>query len=143
MKLRVVAVGKLKLRAERELCDEYYARLRRFGSLDEHELEDGPKLLLGMRKKLEGANVVALDVKGRTLTSEELARRLEALASRGKGVVAFCIGGADGLPAAINADAAERWSLSALTLPHRLARIVVAEQLYRAMTILRGEPYHH
>ncbi len=143
MKLRIVAVGKLKLRAERELCDEYYARLRRSGSLEEHELEDGPKLLAAMQQKLAGANVVALDVKGKTLTSEELARRLDGLASRGKGTVALALGGADGLPKEILATAAERWSLSALTFPHRLARIVLAEQLYRAVSILRGEPYHH
>ena len=62
---------------------------------------------------------------------------------RGKGVVAFVVGGADGLPAAIVKAAHERWSLSALTFPHRIARLVLVEQLYRAMTILRNEPYDH
>jgi 23S rRNA (pseudouridine1915-N3)-methyltransferase len=70
-----------------------------------------------------------------------LAKRVERWSSRGKGIVAFVIGGADGIPADLLSRADARLSLSTLTLPHRLARVVLAEQLYRAMTILRGEPY--
>ena len=66
---------------------------------------------------------------------------LEAHATRGKGKIVFLIGGADGLPSEVLARSAEKLSLSAMTLPHRLARLVLAEQLYRAVTILRGEPY--
>jgi 23S rRNA (pseudouridine1915-N3)-methyltransferase len=63
--------------------------------------------------------------------------------ARHKGIVAFLIGGADGLPPDVSRAAHDRWSLSALTFPHRLARLVLVEQIYRAMTILRGEPYGH
>lgn len=88
-----------------------------------------------------GAYVVALQVSGRSMSSEELARFLEARARDGRDV-AFCIGGPDGIAAEVDARAQFRWSLSALTLPHALARVVVAEALYRAVTIVKGHPYH-
>jgi 23S rRNA (pseudouridine1915-N3)-methyltransferase len=84
---------------------------------------------------------VALEVNGEQLTSPKLAERVEEWSRRGKGVIAFYIGGAEGIPADVSARADYRLSLSKLTLPHRLARVLLAEQLYRAMTILRGEPY--
>ena len=145
MRLVVVAVGRVKDRALRGALDEYFGRLRRYGPIDEIELPDAPaaKLEPAFVKATVGATVIALEVAGRQPTSEIFARDLERLASRGKGVVAFLIGGADGLPPAISAAAHDRWSLSTLTFPHRLARLVLVEQLYRAMTILRGEPYAH
>jgi|SRR5690606_1374563 len=87
------------------------------------------------------AYVVALQVHGRALTSEQLAQFLETRARDGRDV-AFCIGGPDGLAPQIDARAELRWSLSALTLPHALARVVVAEALYRAVTIIKRHPYH-
>jgi len=87
------------------------------------------------------AYVVALQVHGRALTSEQLAQFLETRAREGRDV-AFCIGGPDGLAPQIDARADLRWSLSALTLPHALARVVVAEALYRAVTIIKRHPYH-
>ncbi len=87
------------------------------------------------------AYLVALQVEGRALSSEQLAKFLEARAQDGRDV-AFCIGGPDGLPPELDARANFRWSLSALTLPHALARVVVAEALYRAVTIIKGHPYH-
>ena len=88
-----------------------------------------------------GATVVALAREGSAWTSEELARRVEGwrMAAR---PLAFVIGGSHGLAPGLLAAAAARWSLGPLTLPHELARVIVAEQLYRAFTILRGEPYH-
>ena len=101
-----------------------------------------PVLRAAFEKKIpEASHVVALDVVGRSMTSEAFARWLEARATRGKGKIVFLIGGADGLPSEVLARSAEKLSLSAMTLPHRLARLVLAEQLYRAVTILRGEPY--
>jgi 23S rRNA (pseudouridine1915-N3)-methyltransferase len=85
--------------------------------------------------------VVAMQVEGRALTSEQLAKFLEARARDGRDV-AFCIGGPDGLPPEVDARADYRWSLSTLTLPHALARVVLAEALYRAVTIIKGHPYH-
>jgi 23S rRNA (pseudouridine1915-N3)-methyltransferase len=85
--------------------------------------------------------LVALQVGGRSLTTEQLARWLDER-SRGGQPLAFCIGGPDGLAPEVDARARLRWSLSALTLPHGLARIVVAEALYRAVSVLKGLPYH-
>ena len=89
----------------------------------------------------ERAHLVALQVGGKTLTTAELARWLEARTLDGEAPV-FCIGGPDGLAPDVDAKARLRWSLSALTLPHGLARIVVAEAVYRAVTLIKGLPYH-
>jgi 23S rRNA (pseudouridine1915-N3)-methyltransferase len=84
---------------------------------------------------------VALEVDGEAVTSTELSKRVERWSSTGKGVVAFVIGGAEGIPKDLSRSAVARLSLSKLTLPHRLARVLLLEQLYRALSILRGEPY--
>jgi 23S rRNA (pseudouridine1915-N3)-methyltransferase len=138
MRVSVLAVGKLKDRALRAVADEYLTRIRRHFRCDELELRDDAALA---RALPGGAFVVALEVDGDALSSETFARRLEAWGSRGKGEVAFLIGGADGIPEAVSRGADLRLSLSTMTLPHRLARIVLFEQIYRAITILRGEPY--
>ena len=85
--------------------------------------------------------VVALDERGQSWTSRVLAARLEAWMASGRDV-ALLMGGPDGLAPACKMRAHEQWSLSPLTLPHGLARVVVAEALYRAHSLLRGHPYH-
>jgi 23S rRNA (pseudouridine1915-N3)-methyltransferase len=137
VKLVVIAAGKLR-GPERALADEYLGRVRRYVSCDERETKDSADLMRALPKE---AVVVALEPGGDALSSTELAKRLEKWASRRKGIVAFIVGGASGVPADVVSRADARLSLSSLTLPHRLARVVLAEQLYRAMTILRGEPY--
>jgi len=87
------------------------------------------------------AYLVALQVGGRSLSTRDLARWLEDRAREGDAPV-FCIGGPDGLAPEVDAGARLRWSLSALTLPHALARVVVAESLYRAVSLIKGLPYH-
>lgn len=87
------------------------------------------------------ARLVALDERGRGWTSRVLAERIDDWRLEGRDV-AFCIGGPDGLAPEFLAAADDRWSLSTLTLPHALVRIVVAEQVYRAWTLLTGHPYH-
>jgi 23S rRNA (pseudouridine1915-N3)-methyltransferase len=142
--LVVLAVGKVKEPGLREAIDDYVKRIERHFPFEEIEVKDAPMVQLGaaLEKKLPApAHVVALDVAGRAMTSEGFARWLESRATRGKGKVVFLIGGAEGLPPEILARADEKVSLSAMTLPHRLARLLLAEQLYRAVTILRGEPY--
>jgi 23S rRNA (pseudouridine1915-N3)-methyltransferase len=89
----------------------------------------------------ERAYLVAMQVGGKALTTEQLARWLEDRAREGDSPQ-FCIGGPDGLAPAIDSQARLRWSLSALTLPHGLARVVVAEALYRAVSLIKGLPYH-
>lgn len=144
MRLTIVAVGKIKERGIREAIDDYVGRFTRHFPLDEIELRDAPaqELTLALEKRIpEGAHVVALDVEGKAMSSEGFARWLDGRMTQGKGRIAFLIGGAEGLPQAIRARANEKLSLSTMTLPHRLARLFLAEQLYRAVTILRGEPY--
>lgn len=87
------------------------------------------------------ARIVVLDEHGTALSSRDLAARLHDWQARADSPV-LVIGGPDGLASELKAQAAERWSLSRLTLPHALVRVIVAEQLYRAWTILSGHPYH-
>lgn len=145
MRILIVAVGRVKDKPLRAAIDEYAARVRRFVPCDEVEIEDAPagQLIEKFSQKTIGATTIALEVHGRSIDSPTFARELERAGSRGKGTVAFLIGGADGIPPAVSTAAHDRWSLSGLTFPHRLARLVLVEQIYRGMTILRGEPYAH
>lgn len=138
MKLVVVAVGKLKERAYRDLGDEYLSRIRRYTRCEEVEVTDGEGLA---RRVPPDAHLIALEVDGKTRSSEAFAKELGELFAREKGTVAFVIGGAEGIPEDLSRRANLRLSLSTFTLPHRLARVVLYEQLYRALSILRGEPY--
>ena len=88
-----------------------------------------------------GANLVALDERGREVDTIELSRLLQAWMTQGRDV-AFLIGGADGLAEDLKARATSRLRLSSMTLPHALARVLLCEQLYRATSILRNHPYH-
>jgi len=145
VRIRLIAVGRVKDRPLRDAIDEYLVRVRRYVACDEVELTDAPhaKLEPAFVKATVEATSIALEVNGRALDSEGFARGLARASERNKGIVAFLLGGADGLPPRISSAAHDRWSLSALTFPHRLARLVLAEQLYRAMTLLKGEPYGH
>jgi 23S rRNA (pseudouridine1915-N3)-methyltransferase len=100
--------------------------------------DEGERMLAAAGRK---AGIVALQVDGRELATDELARWLERQALS-TSELAFCIGGPDGLDAAVDRRATLRWSLSKLTLPHALVRVVVAEALYRAVTVIRRHPYH-
>jgi len=138
VRIVVLAQGKLKERALRELVDDYLGRVRRYARCDEIEVKDAGDLARAVPKD---AVLVALEVDGERLSSVEFSARLSHWGARAKGIVAFVIGGAEGLPPALSAEAAARLSLSSFTLPHRLARLMLAEQIYRAFTLLRGEPY--
>jgi 23S rRNA (pseudouridine1915-N3)-methyltransferase len=100
--------------------------------------EEGERVLAAAGK---GVRIIALDGRGRPHESEQLAERLEAWRGMGQDL-AFLIGGPEGHASAVLDAAAERWSLGPLTLPHPLVRIVLAEQLYRAASILANHPYH-
>ncbi len=145
MRILVVAVGRVKDKPLRAAIDEYLGRVRRVMPCDEVELDDAPaaRLVEKFAQKTQGATTIAMEVHGRMIDSPTFAREVERAGSRGKGTVAFLIGGADGIPPSISQAAHDRWSLSTLTFPHRLARLVLVEQIYRAMTILRNEPYAH
>ena len=143
MRICIIAVGKLKERGLREVLDDYMARVRRHVPCDEIEVKEGKNDEQALRAAIpSGALVVALEIDGRELDSAGFAKQLERWGSTGKGVVAFLIGGADGLPKGLSREAQARLSLSKMTFAHRVARVVLAEQIYRAITIMRGEPYH-
>ena len=150
MELVLLAVGKLRP-SYREASDDYLRRLGRYLKVREVEVreasrartvaarrgEEGERLLA---RRPPGSRLIALARQGTAWTSEELARQVERWQHEAR-PVALAIGGSHGLAPELLASA-ERWSLGPLTLPHELARVVVLEQLYRASTILRGEPYH-
>lgn len=151
MELTLLAVGKLRP-AYRALCDDYLRRLGRFQTVREHEVrEAGRAGSVPLQHRAEGesllravptgAGVTLLDIAGQNWSSEELAVQLERWRHDGRARV-IVIGGAVGVSSEVRARADSLWSLGRATLPHELARVVVAEQLYRAGTILRGEPYH-
>lgn len=142
MKLHIVTVGKPKLSYAVEGWNDYLARLQRLHTVRITQLADkyahDPSKF---REVTAGTYVVALEIKGKDITSHELAdflrtRELEARE------ISFVIGGPDGLPQEIRAQANYQWSLSRLTLPHDLAMVVTLEALFRASTINAGLPYH-
>ena len=150
MRLHVVAVGRLKTGPEADLARHYAERLK--WPLSIREVEERRKLPPAELMEREGALliaavppgalVVALDEQGTPLTSDGFAQRLQRWRSEGVGDVAFLIGGADGLSAAVREKAVLRLSLGAMTWPHLLVRGMLLEQLYRAQQILAGHPYH-
>jgi len=138
VKIVVLAVGKMRDKPMAAICDEYLGRARRHLPVEVIEVEDGGAL----KKRIPaGAELVALEPDGEAWTTAVFTDFLGQRMLHGARAVAFLIGGADGLPRALAASAARRVSLSALTLPHRLARVVLCEQIYRALSILRDEPY--
>jgi len=145
VKLRIVAAGKVRPAFVRAAADDYLSRLRLYLPTEEVEVraasnaKTAQAMLRAVPPRFE---LWALDAGGREPTSEELARWLEERMSRGVKGIAFVIGAAEGLPPEVAKKANLKLSLSKLTLPHRLARVLLLEQLYRAMTIIRGEPYN-
>jgi 23S rRNA (pseudouridine1915-N3)-methyltransferase len=153
VKILVLSVGRPERTRFGPLFDDYAARVRRFGVeldarwvpevraggrfSDAHAREREARALLDALP--DRGRLIALDPDGKPLTSGEFARRLEAWAVT---CATFVVGGPLGLDPAVRRTAHAALSLSAMTLPHELARVVLAEQLYRAVTILRGVPYH-
>ncbi len=121
-----------------DLVEIALSRQRRSGDVARAVREEGERMLASTERS---ANLVALDVRGKVLDTPRLADQLKAWMQDGQNVE-LLIGGPDGLAPACLENAAMRWSLSPLTLPHGLVRVVVAEQLYRAISILKGHPYH-
>ena len=154
----VIAVGKLGEAYLRQAAEEYEKRLKAYCRLTvtqipEYRLPDAPspaQIQRGLEEEghaiLEklprGAFSVALCVEGRQLSSPELARRLEELKSAGESRAAFLIGGSWGLDEAVKKKCRLLLSMSSMTFPHQLARIMLLEQLYRAFTISAGQKYH-
>lgn len=146
MHVHVIAVGKIKERGARELIDDYAKRIGRYATYHELELKDASEaeLVERFRRAIPArARVIALEVEGRALSSPELARVVGQAEDGAVLNLVFLIGGSYGLPSETSKSADLQLSLSRLTLPHRLARLLLVEQIYRAFTILRNEPYSH
>lgn len=153
MRMRMLAAGTRSPNWVEAGCNDYAGRLRGDYRLEVTEIPLGERGSGDVRRAVETEGrrmlaaageqcyLVALQVGGKSLTTEQLARWLETRAREGDNPV-FCIGGPDGLAPEVDARAQLRWSLSALTLPHGLARVVVAEALYRAVSLIKGLPYH-
>jgi 23S rRNA (pseudouridine1915-N3)-methyltransferase len=156
MRIVVAAIGRARAAPEQALFDAYARRLVRSGpaglTLELIETEERRKLAGEPLRKAEAelllaripkdATLVALDGRGKALGSEDFARRLQRWRDDGVGTLAFVIGGADGLDAVLIQRARFVLSLGAMTWPHLLVRAMLAEQIYRAQSILLGHPYH-
>ena len=150
MRLLIAAVGRVRAGPLADLQSEYLKRLgpsisikeveeRRPSSASERKVREAELLLAAVP---DDALLVALDERGKALTSAAFAERLQRWRIEGPKSLAFVIGGADGLPQPVVQRARFALSLGAMTWPHLLARILLLEQLYRAQQILAGHPYH-
>ena len=142
VKLTVAWIGKTKDRAIQELTDKYLERLTHYVNVEALPLKDDARLLKLSEGKSERHTLIALDSRGKQLSSEGLAEFLRSHRDRGSAHLVFAIGGADGLSDQVQNTAEFTVSLGKMTLSHELARVVLLEQLYRAFTILKGHPYH-
>ena len=159
MSTQILCVGKMKDKPYRQMADEYLKRLSRYGKYEESEVPDLPEPTSGFSAALEeqlktkegeallakirpGDRVIALTIGGKLRSSEELAKHLAELKTGGVSSLVFVIGGSLGLGKNVLARADEEMSMSPMTFPHRLARVMLLEQLYRAEKINAGEKYH-
>lgn len=157
MKIEILAVGRLKEGPERELVTRYLTRARdqgrglavtgfdviefaesRAARAQDRKIEEAQMI----RLRLSDTVFVALDAKGQSIDSETMTKRIQTLRDSGSRSLSFIIGGADGLDPDFVKEAQSVIAFGAVTLPHQLARIILAEQLYRSMTLLSGHPYH-
>ncbi len=158
MNITVIAIGKLKEKYWQEAVSEYMKRLRNYCSFEIIEIREsslranpsaaeeeavktaeGHEILSRIKKD---DYVITLEIKGGTLTSEQLAEQIARLALEGRSAVAFVIGGSLGLSAEVSARANYKLSFSAMTFPHQMMRVILLEQIYRAFKINRNEAYH-
>ena len=141
MNIRLVMLGKTRREEIRGLLDDYVRRIRHYAEIEISELREATPAALRKLKIDPGAKVVLLDADGKQFTSRQFAQWLGDLRDRGAREVIFLCGDAEGFPSELRARATQRISLSTLTMPHEFARVVLAEQIYRAFAILAGHPY--
>ncbi len=156
LKVKIIAIGSIKEPYLKLGIQEFEKRLSRFVQLSilevpecvaKQEHADLIKKALEVDANLikqaipDQAYVVVMDIGGKSLTSQSLARQIESIQQK-TGQLIIIIGGSNGLDDSIRNIAKEKWSFSQLTFPHQLFRLMLLEQLYRSMTILKGHPYH-
>jgi 23S rRNA (pseudouridine1915-N3)-methyltransferase len=141
MKIRLIMLGKTRREQARSLIDDYVDRIQNYADTEITELRDTSPAALRKLKTDPAAAVVLLDAAGKQFTSQQFASWLGNLRDRGTREVVFLCGDAEGFPADLRASAKQKLSLSTLTMPHEFARVILAEQIYRAFAILAGHPY--
>ena len=158
MKITVITVGKIKEKYLKDAIAEYSKRLSRYCKLEilevaDEKTPDGASEIVeeNIREKegerilkliKEDAYVITLEIRGKMLTSEELADRIETLGIQGKSHLVFVIGGSIGLGREVLRRSDYALSFSKMTFPHQLMRVILLEQIYRSYRIINGEPYH-
>lgn len=155
MKITLIVLGKTTLKEVKSVCEEYHKRVNRYMKFEEHVLDNSSIRLnepdkikeregeLILRKLAPTDYLILLDEKGKEFTSESYAAYIENLMLQSQKNICFVIGGAYGFSSDVYARANTKISLSKMTFSHQIIRILFAEQLYRAFTIIRKEPYHH
>lgn len=139
LRISVICQGKLKEKYYADACAEYLKRLGAYAAAEVIEIAEDADVSPKIPK---GAYVIAMAIEGEKLSSEQLAARLEKLALGGSSRLCFLIGGSEGLTEQVKRQADMRLSMSDMTFPHHLARVMVLEQIYRAFTINAGTKYH-
>jgi 23S rRNA (pseudouridine1915-N3)-methyltransferase len=154
MRVTVCVVGRLRAGPERDLVDDYLTRFDRtgravgLGPVDVREVEDrkgggmAAEALLLEKALPAGAAVIALDERGKVVSSPDFANQMAGWRDQGRSDLAFVIGGADGIDPSLRAKCDASLSFGKMVWPHMLVRVMLAEQLYRATSILTGAPYH-
>ncbi|MBU3193356.1 23S rRNA (pseudouridine(1915)-N(3))-methyltransferase RlmH [Clostridium algidicarnis] len=158
MNITIISVGKVKEKYLRDAIEEYSKRLKRYCKLEILEVSDEKtpdnasekeeiqiKVKEGeaiLRYIKDNAFVIALDLKGKTVSSEELANFISDLGTKGKSDLVFIIGGSLGLSQKVLERADYKLCFSKMTFPHQLFRVMLLEQIYRSFKIIKGEPYH-
>lgn len=158
MNIQIICIGKLKESYWTDAVKEYTKRISRYAAIDVLELkesllpanaspadeekvkiEEGKEILKAIKS---GTYVITLEIKGRQLSSEELADKVESLGIEGKSNIAFVIGGSLGLSPEVSARSDFKLSFSKMTFPHQMMRVVLLEQIYRSFKIIKHETYH-
>ena len=155
MKIRIIALGKIKEKFLKDGIDEFLKRLVPYANLEIIELEpieikdenlkervltqEGEKILAHVKPQ---SYVITLEIKGTQLSSEDFAHKIEELTNEGIGEIVFVIGSSCGLSKEVSARANFKMSMSKMTFLHQFARLILVEQIYRAFKIIRKETYH-
>ena len=157
MRINIICVGKLKEKYWKEACEEYLKRLKSYADLKIIELaeekekgageaeetriknEEGKRILYAIP---QGSYVITLEIKGKALSSEGLAEKIESLGIEGKSDISFIIGGSLGMSEEVMARSDFALSFSNMTFPHQMMRVILLEQIYRSYKIIRKETYH-
>jgi 23S rRNA (pseudouridine1915-N3)-methyltransferase len=141
MKIRLMMLGKTRRGEAQALLEDYVRRIKHYADIEVVALREGSSSVFGKLKRDSSATVVLLDAAGKQFTSRQFAWWLGDLRDRGVRELVFLCGDADGFPEDVRNRTKQKVSLSTLTMPHEFARVVLAEQIYRAFAVLSGHPY--